>query len=295
MLLHPDRGAAGAPSIRNGCVIHDSEGQEGTLPWGQFASAQLVEFLGRPGDRISSSGRTYGSGYSAVARENGDYTTVADDNIGPYHCGAGFNPYWWSVCIPGKAKQTRTEWLNDVSRFYIRGAARYTVDRWNHDGRRWPLEFITGPELRLLQSNLRDRPSGYTSHAQVTVSKLTSTDHSDPGISFPWDVFHADCMEFANPTTPTPIPGDDDMAIGIITLTDADAQFIGHYTGEDTFLELDWINNPRAVAARDLHISKGAKVFSHWNSTNLGACWVNEIPHGDSRVDWTDGHFAGIG
>lgn len=207
MILHADRGAPGAPLIRNGCVVHDSEGQEGTLPWGQLASAQLVSFLARPGDRPSTTrpGGFYGSGYSAVACEDGSYVTIADDNIGPYHAGGGINPNMWSVCIPGKASQNRDQWLGDVSRQYIRAAARYIVDRWNHDARVWPLSFASGAQLRAAGANVKGHPVGYTSHAQVTVSKLVNTDHSDPGVSFPWDVLAADITALVNDVAP-PVP-----------------------------------------------------------------------------------------
>lgn len=205
MILHADRCTIGAPTRRNGVVVHDSEGQEGVLPWGQQASAQLIAMLATKGDRTTSSGSTYGSGYQAVATETGSFVQVGDDNVGPYHCGTGINTCMWSICIPGKASQTRAQWLGDVSREYIRGAARYIVDRWNHDGRVWPLEFRSGAQLRADQANVRNHPSGYTSHAQVTVSKLTSTNHSDPGPGFPWDVLRAD-IEALVGVKPAPSP-----------------------------------------------------------------------------------------
>ncbi len=205
MILHSDRYSTGAPTVRNGVVVHDSEGAEGLLPWGQMASAQLVGFLAAKGDRPSPTrpGAYYGAGYQAVAKEDGTYITVGDDNVGPYHAGGGFNPNMWSICIPGRASQNRQQWLEDVSRFYVLAVARYIVDRWNHDGRVWPLKFRTGAELVALKANTAKSPTGYTSHAQVTQSHLAATDHSDPGVSFPWDVLAADIAVLA---AGTPVP-----------------------------------------------------------------------------------------
>lgn len=199
MLLHPDRYATGAPTHKNGVVIHDSEGVEGGT-----ASASLIRALGAKGDRISANGHVYGAGYQAVATETGGYTIVADDNVGPYHAGAGINPCMWSICIPGKASQTRAQWLGDVSREYIRGAAHYIVDMWNHDGHVWPLAYRTGAQLAADKANLRDHPTGYTSHHEVTVSKLTSTTHYDPGPNFPFDVLAADIAALTQ-TAPPPV------------------------------------------------------------------------------------------
>lgn len=227
MILNPDRYSTGAPTFRNGVVVHDSEGGEGTMSWGQTASAQLVQFLSYKGDRPSPTrpGFYYGSGYQAVAREDGTFVEVADDTVGPYHAGGGINPNMWSICMPGKASQTREQWLNDVSREYVRAVARYIVDRWNHDGRIWPLTFRSGAQLRLDRANERGHPSGYTSHAQVTVSKLTSTDHGDPGVSFPWDVLAADIAEYSGANAPKPTPP---------TLTDG-GRIVDVFTNSEVF------------------------------------------------------------
>jgi hypothetical protein len=115
----------------------------------------------------------------------------------------------WSICIPGRANQTRVQWLDDVSRQYIRGVARYIVDMWNHDRHVWPLEYRAGVQLAADKANVRDHPTGYTSHHEVTVSKLTSTTHYDPGPSFPFDVLADDIAaltQIAPPTVTPPMP-----------------------------------------------------------------------------------------
>jgi hypothetical protein len=311
MLLHPDRCAPGAPTRKNGVVIHDSEGVEGGT-----ASASLIRALQAKGDRPTSSGGVYGAGYQAIATETGGYIIVADDNVGPYHAGSGINPCMWSICIPGKASQTRSQWLGDVSREYIRGAARYIVDMWNHDGHVWPLEYRTGAQLAADKANLRDHPTGYTSHFEVRESKLTSTDHYDPGPNFPWDVLAADIAALTQhgppattppvvekptaPTTPTIPPLEDiDMAnIGIIHLDDADAVFVGTFVGPiagPRFLDVHWVRDTATSALAAEHAAAGATVFGGDKPTagaarlvkaNLKNCFVDVVPVGDSRTTW---------
>jgi hypothetical protein len=156
------------------------------------------------GDRPSPSrpGAYYGSGYHAVATETGSYIQVADATAGPYHA-PPCNPTWWAICIPGRAAQTRDQWLNDVSRQYIRGVARFIVDKQREDGMSWPLQFCAAPDLVKTSANLTGHPTGYTSHSQVSQA-WHQTDHTDPGVGFPWDVLATDIAALI--TAPIPVP-----------------------------------------------------------------------------------------
>lgn len=182
--LHLDRYAPTTILRKNGVVVHDSEGGEGVLSWGQTASDQLLGYLRSKGDRPSPSrpGGVYGSGYHAVATETGSYVVVAEANTAPYHA-PPVNPTMWSICMPGKAAQTRDQWLDAPSRNYIRGVAAYIVDRWNDDGRVWPLQFVDAGTLVVTAADKAGHPAGYTSHAQVSQA-WHKTDHTDPGVSF---------------------------------------------------------------------------------------------------------------
>ena len=188
VLLHPDRFSTSGVSIRKrGVCVHTNEGPDGS-------GASLLRYLQRPGDRPLGNGRMYGSGYHAIAEPDG-WTDIADAACGPYHA-PPVNKTWWSICIPGYAAQTRDQWLDPQSRGFIRGVARYIVDRSGGDG--FPLR---RPSL----TELRDGAGGYCSHVDVARA-WGQTDHTDPGPNFPWDVLAADIAELTAPTPPIPLP-----------------------------------------------------------------------------------------
>lgn len=172
MILNKDRYYPTSTIVKRGVVIHDSESGDGS-------TANLISLLQRPGDRPSSHGGFYGSGYHAVTDGQGGYIQVADATAGPYSA-PPLNATWWHICMPGYAKQTRQEWLDVISMNHIKGVANFVVDKWHEDGQTWPLAFIFAD---LLLKNYH----GYTSHAQVSLAWHQTT-HTDPGPNFPWDV-----------------------------------------------------------------------------------------------------------
>ena len=190
ILLHRDRySTSGVVTRKAGVVIHDNEGPDGS-------SQALIAFLQRPGDRPlagSNPPRRYGSGYHAVATPDG-YVQMADATCGPYHA-PPVNKTWLSICLPGYARQTRDEWLDEISRAVIRGAARYIVDQ--HRIHRFALE-RRGP------GELRAGLGGITDHDSVSKA-WGQTDHWDPGPQFPWDVLLADVGQLLAPL-PSPNP-----------------------------------------------------------------------------------------
>lgn len=193
-LLHPDRYNPCYPNqIRKlGVVIHTSESDDATHD-------VLVRLLQGPGDRLNPDGSKYGAGYHAVTKGGpnmiGSYTRMADPDAGPFSA-PPFNYTWAHVCIPGRAAQTRDQWLDEYSRDHIHGAALFVVDQWIMDGKSYPLDFRTVVGLQQFLG-------GYTSHNNVSYAFHKST-HTDPGPNFPWDVLAADIAALST-------PGDDDM------------------------------------------------------------------------------------
>ncbi len=211
MLLHPDRYSTSGVTLRKmGVVVHDSESGDGS-------AQSLVAALQRPGDRpIAGTTRKYGSGYHAVTDGNGGYIEVADATAGPFAAPPA-NKQWWHVCMPGRAAQSRDEWLDDLSRNHIRGVARFIVDKAAIDG--FPFD-------RLNVSNLLAGDRGYCGHVDIS-NAWHQSDHTDPGPGFPWDVLAADIAALTQPAphpNPDP-PEDDDMKAIIWSCPELGAQF----------------------------------------------------------------------
>lgn len=179
MLLHPDRYYPTTTLIKRGVVIHDSES-------GDASSSILVRLLEQPGNQPSKHGGFYGAGYHAVTDGEGGYVSLADATAGPYSA-PPCNPTWWHICMPGFAHQTRAEWLDQWSRPHIEGVAKFIIDKWNADGRTWPLSFIFADQLV-------KGMKGYTSHYQVALAWRKTT-HTDPGPNFPWDVLEDEIVK----------------------------------------------------------------------------------------------------
>lgn len=193
MILHPDRyTTSGVQRIKAGVVVHTNEGPDGSGP-------SLDGYVIRPGDRPLGDGRMYGSGYHARASKPGEWVVYADDFCGPY-AAPPLNKTWWHIVIPGYARQTRAEWLDEASRGFVASVASFIVWAWEHDGRTWPLSFVDAAPLA-------SGAKGYTSHDCVSRA-FKKSDHWDPGPEFPWDVLAADIASLRRPLAPiiTPTP-----------------------------------------------------------------------------------------
>ena len=189
MTVHPDRySTTGVVSRKMGVVLHDSETGDNT-------ATSLINTFTRPGDRAipgSNPPRRYGSSYHAVALNTNDaYTELLPATAGPY-AAPPLNKTWWHFCIPGRANQTRTEWLDTPSRSGIRAAAQFIVAKSRIDG--FALQ-------RLTPTDLTGGLTGYCSHGDVSAAYKQTT-HTDPGPNFPWDVLAADIALFLHPTNP---------------------------------------------------------------------------------------------
>lgn len=199
--VHADRYGSARPLPPAWVVIHTSEGGEG----GRSAD-NLAGYLTAPGDRATSTGGRYGSSYHAIADVAMRIIPAVHDGFVSYSA-PGANTEGLHVCIPGRAGQTREQWLDDVSRSMIRTVAGYLVDMHSLYGI---------PPLRLTVAELRAGTRGYTDHAGIR-DAFGRTTHYDVGPNFPWDVLAADVRELSRPVQPNPQPpkDNDDMQTAI--------------------------------------------------------------------------------
>lgn len=179
IVVHKDRYSTTGVSLKKrGVVVHTSESPDGSI-------LGLLAAMERPGDHAvagTNPVRYWGSSYHALAQSlNSTYIEVQPASHGPYSA-PPLNKDWWHICIPGYAAQTRAEWLEPVSRAQIRGVAKYIVDKSRSDG---------FPALRVTASQLALNGTGYCGHVDVS-NAFHQTDHTDPGVNFPWDVLAAD-------------------------------------------------------------------------------------------------------
>jgi hypothetical protein len=191
-VVHPDRYSRTGVSVRkNRVVIHTAESSEGSR-----VEDVLINFMGAAGNLTvpgSNPPRVFGAAYTAIPDSaKGTYREAYDAaRLGVYAQG-GANKDSWSFCIPGRASQTRAEWLDGYSRECIRIAARYTVDKCRQDD--IPLE-------RKSWQQIAAGERGYCDHYTISLA-FKKSDHTDVGPNFPWDVFAADIDAIVNPPTP---------------------------------------------------------------------------------------------
>jgi hypothetical protein len=200
--VHPDRySLSNVVSAKNGVVIHTSESGDNSLP-------SLVAFMGRPGDRPvegSNPPRMYGSSYHAIADGMaGSYVMMQDHRRGPFSA-PPLNKNWWHIVCPGRAAQTRAEWLDQMSRGQIRGCAQFIVDAWQRD---------TFELRHLSPAEVKAGGKGVIGHRDVTYAFQISGGHTDPGPEFPWDVLFDDVARLLRN------PLEDDM-VRIVRLANA--------------------------------------------------------------------------
>lgn len=189
--VHPDRyGSTKTLGPNLWAVLHSSEGGESTS-----AAEGLASYMTRPGDRPNGSGGVYGSSYQVVFDTDQVIPCVPYDVVS-YSAG-GANAQGVHGCFPGRAGQTRAQWLDPVSRAMIRQAAAWLLD----------VEVsLLIPTTRITAVQMRAGQRGYCDHATVTLA-FGKTDHTDVGPNFPWDVLLADIAELRQPApTPTPTP-----------------------------------------------------------------------------------------
>jgi hypothetical protein len=173
--VHPERtGATRSLDNLRLIVIHTSEGSEGPT-----SAENLCSFMTLPGDRVvpgSNPPRMFGASYHYVT-DTDRVLPAAPDNIVSYSA-AGANHDGVHICIPGKANQTRVQWLDPTSSAYIARCAQVMRD---------VAERYDIPLERLTPAQVVDGGRGYCDHHAINLA-YGQTDHTDVGPNFPWDV-----------------------------------------------------------------------------------------------------------
>lgn len=211
--VHPERYGATRTNPLRLLVIHDSEGAES-----ETAAEALAAAFARPGDRWvdedDHSRGKYGASYHYVF-DTDDVIPVVPENVVAYAAG-GANNDGVHACFPGKASQTREQWLDPVSSAMIDRAAEWLLDR---------SLALHIPLVWLTVADVRAGLWGVTDHATISLAYKKST-HTDPGAAFPRDVLMQRAHKVAAPLPPvqpaTPWK-DDDMGMRLIQPNDKDA------------------------------------------------------------------------
>ncbi len=177
--VHPDRTGAVRPTAGlRLLVVHTSEGSEGPS-----SAENLCSFMTLKGDRPNGDGTYFGASYHYVT-DTDRVLPAAPDNVVAY-AAAGANNDGVHICIPGKAGQTRQEWLDGVSRAYIVQLGAVMIDVAN----RYDI-----PLVPLTVAEIVAGAHGYCGHVDIS-NAYHRSDHTDPGVAFPWDVLAAELEE----------------------------------------------------------------------------------------------------
>lgn len=200
---------------KGGVVVHDTEGGE------QLGSAEaLVIFMAAPGTRPDGTG----SAYHAVADTNGRYIQVLGADCAPF-AAPPLNQEWWHIVIPGRADQTREQWLDPASRGYIKAVARFIYDKHLIDA----IPLVKVDAQTLWWAGEKALHVGYCGHRDVS-DAFGQTDHTDPGPNFPWDVLAAEIRALVPlpppPPPPPPPPQEDDMPLPVLAYWKGGAGYI---------------------------------------------------------------------
>lgn len=189
--VHPDRfGSAKTNGPNLWDILHTSEGQETTT-----SAEGLAAYMGRPGDRTTSTGSRYGSSYNVVF-DTDQIIPAVPYNIVSFSA-SGANAQGVHGCFPGRANQTREQWLDPTSRAMILQAAAWLLDIEAQ---------LTIPPVRITPVQMRENRRGLGDHLTVTQA-FGKTNHTDVGPYFPWDVLYADIQALrGNPPPPPPDP-----------------------------------------------------------------------------------------
>jgi hypothetical protein len=181
--VHPTRyGAKKTQGPNLWLVLHTSEG-------GEFASSaeSLGSFMTTPATATNV------ASYHVIFDTDQVIPCVPYDTVA--YAGAGANAQGIHGCFPGKAGQSRDEWLDVNSRAMIKQCARWLCD--------------VGPQFgiplnRITPSGMANYLKGVADHYTVTLA-FRKTNHTDVGPNFPWDVLAADVLELTLPPPP-PLP-----------------------------------------------------------------------------------------
>jgi hypothetical protein len=203
--VHPDRYGVARTDPILWAVLHTSEGAELT-----GSAEALGTFLGTPGDRQSSGGGRYGASYHVIGDTDQVIPAVPYGTVA-YSAGGG-NAHGIHFVFPGKAGQTRDQWLDQNSSEMIWQCARWLIDVSRE---------LLIPLVRIHPADLQAKRRGVCDHLAVSEA-FNKSDHWDVGPHFPWDVLFGRVellLEALTPTAPPPTEDDNHMRPIITTWT----------------------------------------------------------------------------
>lgn len=164
-------------------MLHTSEGGEGPTN-----AENLASFIRSP----SSPGNV--ASYHLIT--DTDRVLRIMDDTKRSHGGAGANDQGLHICFPGRASQTKEQWLDSVSAAYIEQAARATAD--------WCVKWKIPPSM-VFAVGMKKNQKGITDHNQVRLA-FGQTTHTDVGPNFPWEHFMNRVLRLVSPPPPPPPP-----------------------------------------------------------------------------------------
>ena len=177
---HAERIGSRKPRRNTLIVLHTTEGGEGPTK-----AEDLASQCTKKGDRPKKDGSgMFGSSYQYVVDTDRVIPIVPEDFVS--FSARGANDDGIHIVIPGKAAQSRDEWLDAVTSAYIDQCAVLAIDISRRTGI---------PLVKLTVEAVQRRASGYIDH-KIVSDAFGLTDHSDVGPNFPWDVFAARLTEF---------------------------------------------------------------------------------------------------
>lgn len=202
--VHPDRYGAVKSNPNRLFVLHTTEGGEGD-DQAEASAARMT----KPGDRQGTSG-PYGSSYQYIV-DTDRIIPAVPENVVSYSA-PGANNDGIHIVFPGRAGQTRAQWLDTISSKCIDMCARLLVDRSRALGI---------PTTQLTVAQIKAGARGLCDHNDISQA-YGRTDHWDVGPDFPWNELEA---RIAALTTTNPQP-EDDMKMGKARIKGYQDQFL---------------------------------------------------------------------
>ena len=202
-VVHETRYGPRKTTVNKWIVLHTSEGGELTN-----SAEALSRFMESPGHEVQR-------GLVQRRLRHQSVLLAVPYDVVPYAAGGG-NAQGIHGCFPGRANQTRAQWLDDTSFAMIEQAALWILDVCD----RYDI-----PPRRITWQQVKNGETGICDHYDITRAFKKST-HTDVGVDFPWDVlfdeidaalYPSEPDQPTQPTTPTtPIdPQKDNDMIGL--------------------------------------------------------------------------------
>ena len=177
--VHPTRHGPRKTTQNKWVVLHTSEGGELTN-----SAEALSAFMRTPATKSNV------ASYNCVFDTNQVLLAVPYDVV-PYAAGGG-NAQGIHGCFPGRANQTRAQWLDETSFAMIEQAALWILDVCD----RYDI-----PPRRITWQQVKNGEMGICDHYDITRAFKKST-HTDVGVDFPWDVLFDEIDAALYPSEP---------------------------------------------------------------------------------------------